>query len=137
VLTGAAGSLNWLKGLGGGGDLDASIGGALAANGAVWKGGFQPFAAGGMVDRPTLGLVGEGRYNEAIVPLPDGRSIPVEMRSSRQAPDVHIEVNNNSGTQLDARKGKPRFEGGRWVVGVWLDAYRRDAYGLRSALGGV
>jgi hypothetical protein len=30
--------------------------------------------------------VGEGKYNEAIVPLPDGRSIPVQMRggSSRE-----------------------------------------------------
>jgi hypothetical protein len=37
------------------------------------------FANGGMVNGPTLGLVGEGKYNEAIVPLPDGRSIPVQM----------------------------------------------------------
>ena len=33
-----------------------------------------------MVNGPTLGLVGEGKYNEAIVPLPDGKSIPVQMR---------------------------------------------------------
>ena len=38
------------------------------------------FANGGIVQGPTLGLVGEGRYNEAIVPLPDGRSIPVQMQ---------------------------------------------------------
>ena len=25
-----------------------------------------------------MGLVGEGKYNEAVVPLPDGRSIPVK-----------------------------------------------------------
>ena len=35
-----------------------------------------------MVKGPTLGLVGEGKYNEAIVPLPDGRSIPVQMRGA-------------------------------------------------------
>ena len=29
--------------------------------------------------KPTLGLVGEGRYNEAIIPLPDGKSVPVQM----------------------------------------------------------
>jgi tape measure domain-containing protein len=52
----------------------------LAANGAVWEGGFQAFANGGIVQGPTLGLVGEGKYNEAIVPLPDGRSIPVQMQ---------------------------------------------------------
>ena len=34
---------------------------------------------------PTLGLMGEGKYNEAIVPLPDGKSIPVQLggRSAR------------------------------------------------------
>jgi hypothetical protein len=46
----------------------------------VWQGGFKAFANGGVVNGPTLGLVGEGRYNEAIVPLPDGRSIPVQMK---------------------------------------------------------
>ena len=54
----------------------------LAANGAVWKGGFQAFANGGVVKGPTLGLVGEGKFNEAIVPLPDGRSIPVQMKGA-------------------------------------------------------
>jgi tape measure domain-containing protein len=66
-----------LMGIGGG------IGGFLkmgkAANGAVWQGGFQAFANGGTVQGPTLGLIGEGKYNEAIVPLPDGKSIPVQL----------------------------------------------------------
>jgi tape measure domain-containing protein len=74
--------------LGGIGSIMTSIGGGImgfmnlgaAANGAVWNGGFQAFANGGTVTGPTLGLIGEGKYNEAIVPLPDGRSIPVQMR---------------------------------------------------------
>ncbi len=49
----------------------------LFANGGIAKGGFRAFAKGGVVNRPTLGLVGEGKYNEAVVPLPDGKSIPV------------------------------------------------------------
>jgi tape measure domain-containing protein len=55
------------------------------ANGGVAFGGFRAFANGGTVSGPTLGLVGEGKYNEAIVPLPDGRSIPVQLggRSAR------------------------------------------------------
>jgi tape measure domain-containing protein len=51
-----------------------------SANGNVLAGGFQAFANGGIVKGPTLGLVGEGRYNEAVVPLPNGKSIPVQMR---------------------------------------------------------
>jgi tape measure domain-containing protein len=49
------------------------------ANGGIAPGGFTAFANGGMVTGPTMGLVGEGRYNEAIVPLPDGKSIPVNI----------------------------------------------------------
>jgi hypothetical protein len=39
-----------------------------AAEGAFWPGGFKAFAQGGMVTRPTLGLVGEGGEAEYIIP---------------------------------------------------------------------
>ena len=45
--------------------------------GGIAPGGFRAFAKGGIANRPTLGMVGEGKYNEAVVPLPDGKSIPV------------------------------------------------------------
>jgi hypothetical protein len=61
------------------------------ANGGIATGGFQAFANGGVVKGPTLGLVGEGKYSEAIVPLPDGRSIPVQM----QGDSVRDKMNNN------------------------------------------
>ena len=54
------------------------------------------FASGGIVTGPTLGLVGEGRYNEAIVPLPDGKSIPVDLGNTRNNGDggnVNVVVN--------------------------------------------
>jgi tape measure domain-containing protein len=41
--------------------------------------GIRQFANGGIVTGPTLGLVGEGRYNEAVIPLPDGKSVPVDL----------------------------------------------------------
>lgn len=56
--------------------------GAVFANGGIARGGFRAFANGGVVGGPTLGLVGEGRYNEAVVPLPDGKSIPVQLGGS-------------------------------------------------------
>jgi phage-related minor tail protein len=49
------------------------------ANGGIASGGFRAFANGGVVTGPTLGLVGEGRYNEAVIPLPDGKSVPVDL----------------------------------------------------------
>ncbi len=53
--------------------------GMAFANGGIAFGGFRAFANGGTVSGPTLGLIGEGKYNEAVVPLPDGRSIPVQL----------------------------------------------------------
>jgi hypothetical protein len=80
ILLGVGGAIGGFAGMfkGASGGTIPTV--AVAANGAVWKGGFQAFANGGMVTGPTLGLIGEGRYNEAIVPLPDGKSIPVQMR---------------------------------------------------------
>jgi tape measure domain-containing protein len=49
------------------------------AKGGIAPGGFTAFANGGIVTGPTLGLVGEGRYNEAVIPLPDGKSVPVDL----------------------------------------------------------
>jgi tape measure domain-containing protein len=94
--------------LGGIGSVLMGIGGAMggfgklfpgkaAANGAVWQGGFTAFANGGVVNGPTLGLVGEGKYNEAIVPLPDGRSIPVKMAGGSSARSI-MEDNGRSGS---------------------------------------
>ena len=50
------------------------------AEGGVAQGGFTPiraFADGGVVTRPTIGIVGEGGQDEAIVPLRGG-AIPVQ-----------------------------------------------------------
>jgi len=46
-------------------------------------------AAGGIIDRPTLATVGEGGNAEAVVPLPDNRSIPVKFKglSGAGSPD--------------------------------------------------
>lgn len=68
---------NLLGGLFGGGATGGGGGGptspafaspAVAAEGAYWSGGFKAFANGGMVNRPTLGLVGEGGEPEYIIP---------------------------------------------------------------------
>ena len=53
----------------------------------AWGGikSFFGWADGGIVPATPGGvpsIVGEGRYNEAIVPLPDGRSIPVVMNGA-------------------------------------------------------
>jgi hypothetical protein len=61
----------------GGGILQNSMGQGFGTFGPNF--GIRQFANGGVVTGPTLGLVGEGRYNEAIIPLPDGKSVPVDL----------------------------------------------------------
>jgi hypothetical protein len=84
--------------------------GSFGFNPGAMTGGipFTPFANGGIVKGPTLGLVGEGRYNEAVVPLPDGRKIPVDLGGSSGgdiATSIVVNVSNGqsssetSGTQ--------------------------------------
>jgi len=71
------------------------------ANGGMVKGGFRAYASGGVVSNPTLGLVGEGRYNEAIVPLPNGKAIPVDMKGSGQNNvTVNVSVDGSGGTSM-------------------------------------
>jgi len=62
------------------------------ANGGMISGGFRAFANGGTVTSPTLGLIGEGKYNEAVVPLPNGKSIPVQMNGAGQNNNVTVNV---------------------------------------------
>lgn len=53
---------------------------AFANGGIMSSAGSLPlkmYANGGIATEPQLALFGEGRHNEAFVPLPDGRSIPV------------------------------------------------------------
>jgi tape measure domain-containing protein len=90
----AIGIAKLFAGLGGGGNPAGSGGGisdslpgirqyagGFGGGGAPGSMPFAPpaFANGGIVTGPTLSLIGEGKYNEAVVPLPDGRSIPVQL----------------------------------------------------------
>ena len=72
------------------------------ANGGYAMGGFRAFANGGMVTKPTLGLIGEGKYNEAVVPLPNGKEIPVQMMNGGAQSNnvvVNVNVDNNGNSQ--------------------------------------
>ena len=48
----------------------------------------------GVIKQPTY-LVGEGRYNEAVVPLPNGRAIPVQMHGGQSNQQNNVSVNIN------------------------------------------
>jgi hypothetical protein len=90
TLGGAIGGIGGMFSGGGGLSSGFNAGSTSAINtgSTGWSAAFSTplrFANGGVVNGPTLGLVGEGKYNEAIVPLPDGKSIPVQMRGNQQS----------------------------------------------------
>jgi hypothetical protein len=108
----------------GGGDLVNGLLGMLFGGGGG-KGGttggldlgllsplIPGFAVGGMVTSPTLALVGEGIHNEAIVPLPNGRSIPVDLKGMGESSGGNGAISNaisvtiqNSGQAKETSRG--------------------------------
>jgi hypothetical protein len=96
--------------------LKQSGGGGLFGGDPVVSGllnlGFSllGFADGGVVTKPTMALIGEGANNEAVVPLPNGRSIPVEMKGANTNSSgpainssVSVTLNNNGQAQEVSR----------------------------------
>jgi len=66
-----------------GGFFQSIVSSIFAAKGGILPGSFMPvkaFAGGGVVTRPTIGIIREAGVNEAVVPLPDGKRIPVSLR---------------------------------------------------------
>ena len=55
------------------------------------------YASGGIARTPQLAMFGEGSMNEAYVPLPDGRTIPVTMRGGS---NVQVNIVNNVGAEV-------------------------------------
>jgi tape measure domain-containing protein len=97
----------------------ANFYGPAFANGGIAIGGFQAFATGGIVKGPTMGLVGEGRYNEAVVPLPDGKSIPVELGDGGSNQVVsNITVNITDGKMQSDGNGSNSSEFGKRLEGA-------------------
>lgn len=96
--------------------------GPAFASGGIAFGGFTAFADGGVVTGPTLGLVGEGRYNEAIIPLPDGKSVPVQLAGGTEgatAPiNTNIVVNVKNGQADNQVTGNQGNQLGREIEGA-------------------
>jgi len=78
------------------------------ASGGYTSVGTKRFGTGGIATQPTI-MVGEGRHNEAVVPLPDGRSIPVDMSGSGAGTNnvvINVDASGNGSTTGDGEQGK-------------------------------
>ena len=97
---------NSILGGSGGGILDTIIGGAIS--GIVSMGSSEvpeipKLAKGGIATKPSI--AGEGSMNEAVIPLPDGRSVPVSMSGGKGDVSIVINVNVESGTASTETQG--------------------------------
>jgi hypothetical protein len=83
------------------------------AKGGVMKG----YSSGGVATEPTY-LVGEGKHNEAVVPLPDGRSIPVDMKGGTGVNNISVNVNMTTGETSSEGSGDDMYRFGKAVAGA-------------------
>jgi len=93
-----SGMLGGLGGGGGGGGLNLDGISQYMDSGS--GGGLFKFAKGGIVSGPTAALIGEGGMNEAVVPLPNGKAIPVDFGKKDPgagAVNTNITVNVDQG----------------------------------------
>jgi hypothetical protein len=109
-------------------------GGIMSGMGSI---PLRKYAAGGIARSPQMAMFGEGSMNEAYVPLPDGRSIPVTMKGgAQQAGNVTVNVINQSGTSVAAQQGTPRFDGKQMILDVVLTAANQPG-GFRDGMKGA
>ena len=104
-------------------------------------GGVTGYANGGIVKRPTLGLVGEGKTNEAVVPLPDGKAIPVNMNGTANTNNVTVNVAMDGAGNAQAQTesdGQNSAELGRLIAGAVQEELKRQKRpgGILSPYGG-
>lgn len=95
---------------------------------------LNAYAGGGIVNSPQMYVAGEGSMNEAIIPLPDGRSVPVTMTGGGMG-DVNVEVNViNQGQPANARVVGQRQTGNGLSIDVLIDTVD-NALGARMSKG--
>lgn len=125
-----------LGGLFGGGGAPATEGAALQSfygyrDGGIMPGSFMPiraFASGGIADRPTFGIIGEGGGSEAVIPLKGGK-VPVEMRGGSSPVSMNVTIVAADTRDMDRLLMDRRS----LLVGMMSDAMRNGA-GMRDAI---
>lgn len=86
---------------------------------------LRKYSKGGIANKPQVAMYGEGDQNEAFVPLPDGRTIPVTMSGGGQgqaAANVQVNVINQTSQAVNAQQGNARFDGKQMILDVVLSA---------------
>ena len=110
--------------------LSGMFGIPMASGGIIpmAKGGIKGYASGGIAREPTY-LVGEAGP-EAVVPLPDGRSIPVDMKGGgTNNVTINVDASGNSSTTGNGEQGKQ--------LGIMIQAAVMETIQREKRPGGV
>lgn len=98
-------------------------GGIMTSNGPL---PLKTYSGGGIANSPQVAIFGEGRQNEAFVPLPDGRSIPVTLSGAGGGGgNVEIHIHEASGTKSNITQSKSSSGGTR--IDVMIQRTAKEA----------
>jgi len=124
----------------GGSNVFSSIGSYFFEDGGIMtssgKMPLKTYSTGGIADSAQVAIYGEGSMNEAFVPLPDGKTIPVTMNGGGGS-NVIVNIENNTDTAVTQDNVTTSFDGGTMIVNVVLDAITRNKGGMRDSIRGV
>lgn len=136
------------------GPLAGAIGSAIGslfgmANGGAWSNGVQMFANGGVFSGPTmfgmanggLGVLGEAG-DEAVMPLSRtsngklGVTAINGINGRQSAPNVIINIENQTGQQIEQKQNGIQFDGENWVVSMIMSNVQKNGP-LRGLMAGA
>jgi len=92
---------------------------------------------------PTAMMASAPRFHTGLLPnefpaiLKKGEGVFTQKQMAalgqqNTAPVVQVNVINNTGTDTDVKQQSPKWDGEKWVIGVVLDAMKRNKGGFRT-----
>jgi len=90
--------------------------GPTGRDGGIMKSpGYRSFSGGGVASGPDSGYAATLHGTEAVVPLPNGNSIPVEMSGGSGVNNVSVNVNMTTGESSSTGDGEEAYAMGRAI----------------------
>jgi len=90
--------------------------GPTGRDGGIMKSpGYRSFSGGGVASGPDSGYAATLHGTEAVVPLPNGNSIPVEMSGGSGVNNVSVNVNMTTGESSSTGDGDEAYAMGRAI----------------------
>lgn len=84
---------------------------------------LKKYAKGGIANSPQVSVWGEGKTPEAMVPLADGRTIPVTLKGGQGGTTIHQTIYAGQGTDA-AQVRRSAAAGARSALGAITGAQR-------------